>query len=91
MVGLSSLAGFPGALGFGGGGEAQVAGEFFHRLLVAGDVAALLAEDVEEGVPKRFRLGLLTRLVLPFLREGDGAMFDFVPGERHAGVLVESC
>lgn len=70
--------------------EAPVAGEFFHRLLVAGDVAALLTEDVKEGVPKRFRLGFLARLVLPFLGEGDGAVFDFVPGKRHALGLTES-
>jgi len=70
--------------------EAPVTGEFFHRLLVAGDVAALLAEDVEQGVPERFRLGFLAGLVLPFLGEGDDAMFDFVPGKRHALGLMES-
>ena len=63
---------------------------FFHRLLVAGDVAALLAKDVEEGVPERFRLGLLACFVFPFLREGNGAVFDFVPGKRHALGLMES-
>lgn len=61
---------------------------FFHRLFVAGDVAALLAEDVEEGVPERFRLGLFAGLVLPLLREGNGAVFDLVPGKRH-GLSVE--
>jgi len=70
--------------------EAPVAGEFLHRLFVAGDVAALLAEDVEEGVPERFRLGLLARLVLPFFGEGNGAVFDFVPGKRHALGLMKS-
>jgi len=54
--------------------EAPVAGEFLHRLFVTGDVAALLPEDVEEGVPERFRLGLLAGLVFPFLREGNGAV-----------------
>ena len=67
--------------------EAPVAGEFLHRLFVAGNVAALLAEDVEEGVPERFRLGFLAGFVAPFLGEGNGAVFDFVPGKRHEGRL----
>ena len=89
-VGLAEV--FTGALVLGeqGAGPEEVnvgpvAGELFHRLLEAGDDAALLAEDEEEGVPEGFGLGVLARLVLPVLREDNGAVFDFVPRERHGG------
>ena len=60
-----------------------IAGQLFYRFLKAGDSAALDAEDVEKRIPKGFRFGILASLALPFFREGNGAVFDFIPRERH--------
>lgn len=62
---------------------APVARELLYRLLEAGDHPALDSEDIEEVIPKGLALGGFPRLAHPLLREGDGAVFDFVPGEGH--------
>ena len=64
---------------------APIAGQLFYRLLKTGDGAALDAEDIEKRIPKRFRFGILARFALPFFRETDGAVFDFIPREGHRG------
>ena len=53
------------------------------------DGAALHSEDVEERIPERFRFGILARLALPFFRERDGAVFDFIPREGHCGASCD--
>lgn len=47
----------------------------------SGHRAAGFAEDLEEGVPERFGLGVLPRGPGPFAGEPDGAVSDLVPGK----------
>ena len=52
--------------------------------LEGGDEATRDAEDVEELVPEGLLFSLLAGGVLPFAREDEGAVLDFVPGDiRH--------
>ncbi len=63
--------------------EAVVAAEVLDRFLEAGHVAAGEAEDLEELVPERLRLGVLARFGGPFAGKREGAAADFVPGNGH--------
>jgi hypothetical protein len=42
------------------------------------------AENVEELIPERLALRVLTRFVFPVIGKHDGAMTDLVPTERHS-------
>jgi hypothetical protein len=65
--------------------ESPIAGEFFYRLLECSDRTTADAEDVEEFVPEGLALGGFAGFTLPVFAEGDGAVANFVPRERHAG------
>jgi len=62
---------------------AVIAGKSANRFFKAGNGAAGDAEDVEKFVPEGLLFGLLALDAGPFFGEGDGAVANFVPGERH--------
>ncbi|NLA40447.1 MAG: hypothetical protein GX874_03405 [Smithella sp.] len=62
---------------------AVVIAEFFDRFFEAGDAFAGNAEDIEEAVPEGFGFSVFGAFPGPFLGEGQGARFDFIPGKRH--------
>ena len=68
--------------------EAPVAGELLDRLLEGGDGAAADAEDVEEVVPEGLAFGGLAGFALPFPAEGDGAVANLIPRQRHGRRLT---
>jgi hypothetical protein len=55
-------------------------------MLEAGDAFVGDAEDLEEGNQEGLGLGILVAGVGPMPGEGEGARFDFVPGEGYAGI-----
>ena len=63
--------------------SSQDAGELLYRLLKTGNLVALEAVYMEELNPEGLPLGRLTGYIPQFIPEGDGAVFDFIPRERH--------
>jgi hypothetical protein len=63
--------------------EALGAAVLLDCMLEAGEPTTRQAENGEELVPERLRLGALVARVTPLLGEGDGAALDLVPAQRH--------
>lgn len=66
------------------------AGDSLYRLFKAGDGAPLDAEDVKKFIPESLFLGSFALDARPFLREGDSAMADFVPGQGHGCMIAKT-
>jgi len=69
---------------------APVGVDAFDAAFVAGDGAALDAEDVEEVVVEALRLALFVMGGLPVLAEGAGAALYLIPTEPHASPFAVS-
>jgi hypothetical protein len=59
------------------------AAQLFNVQLKGGNALVGDAEDFEEVDPERFGLAVLIGGVRPCAAEGEGAGFDFVPGQRY--------
>lgn len=67
---------------------AVVAGDSLYRFLEAGYCAAVDAKHVKKVIPKCLLFGLFPFGARPFVCKGDGAVANFVPGERHEGGII---
>src|SRR6267143_609776 len=66
-----------------------VTGYVLNRFFETRYGATTNTEDIEEFIPESLLLCLFPFCACPFLRKGDCAMANFIPRQRHGGIITE--